>query len=300
MFRLIVKTFKAAALLLCCAGLLMQSFSASALSLTDAPLASTVLAGATQLAKDPQQTVTPGHVVTNVYRYASRSTIIGCLENGTILKILDTRGSYYRIDCYDMVGYIPVSQVQKNDNGQYYVNCVADSVHTKTLASFSTQAADSLRGIIRERATALQGIPYVWGGTTTNGFDCSGFTQYVLRKAGLDIHRSVLMQLQDGIIIAKEDLQCGDLVFFENTTGDGHFASHIGIYLGDGKLIHSGSHGIAIVNLSDSYFTYHYMCARRVVLSDLTPTTMPNTVLSFQRPVSAYRRSTAAETVEEP
>ena len=299
MHRLIVKTVRTAALLLCCAGLLLQSFAANALSLSGAPLSSTVLSGTALLAKDPQRTVTPGHMVSNVYRYASRSTVIGCLENGTLLKVLESRGSYYRIDCYDMVGYIAKSQVRQADDGQYYVNCIANSDHSKILPSFSLQTADSLRGIIRERATALQGIPYVWGGTTTRGFDCSGFTQYVLRKAGIDIHRTVLTQLQDGIIIAKEDLQCGDLVFFENTTGPGNFASHIGIYLGDGKLIHAGSNGITIVNLSDSYFTNHYMCARRMVLSDLTPTTMPNAVLSLQRPVSAYRRS-AVETPEEP
>ena len=223
--------------------------------------------------------------------------MIGCLENGTLLTVLSEYGDYYRIDCYDMNGYIAKSQVRADENGQFYVNCVPDSVHSKSLTSHSLQTSEALRGIVRERASALQGIPYVYGGTTTRGFDCSGFTQYVMRKAGLQIHRTVLEQLQDGIIIARDQLRCGDLVFFENTTGAGHFASHIGIYLGDGKLIHAGSKGITIVDLDSSYFTTHYMCSRRVILSDLTPAASVTIPGTMQRTVSSYWRD-STETTE--
>ena len=198
----------------------------------------------------------------------SGSTIIGCLENGTRLTVLGTKNGFYRIDCYEMTGYIAASQVRQNGNGEYYVNCVEGSYETRTLPARSAAEALSLRGSIRTEALKYQGVPYVWGGTTPRGFDCSGFVQYVLGRNGLYVNRTCRTQLQNGIIIAKEDLQCGDLVFFQNT-GDGGFASHIGIYIGNGQLIHAGSKGITVVGLNEWYFTYHYMCARRVVLTEV-------------------------------
>ena len=95
-------------------------------------------------------------------------------------------------------------------------------------------------------------------------------TQYLYRSVDYSILRTVAGQLQNGIIIAKEDLQCGDLVFFQNTTGYGHFASHVGIYIGNNQIVHAGDGGVGIADLDDSYFVRHYMCARRVVLTDPT------------------------------
>ena len=71
------------------------------------------------------------------------------------------------------------------------------------------------------------------------------------------------------MIIPKEDLQCGDLVFFQNTTGYGHFASHVGIYIGNNQMVHAGDGGVGIADLDDPYFVRHYMCSRRVVLSGM-------------------------------
>lgn len=262
---------KAVALLLCCAALISMRTPTAAAPLSSAPLLDAVVTDPSVLMDVLNQNTQTGHLVSRVYRYAGRGTPIGSLENNTLITVLGSSGEFYRINCHDMEGYIPKSQVRCDENGQYYVSCDPNSRDSKYLPTRSTQAASTMRGAARQVALSLQGIPYVSGGTTPRGFDCSGFTMYVLKKVGLNIDRNLMIQLADGIIIPKSELQCGDLVFFSNTTGWGHFASHIGIYLGDGKLIHAGSKGITVVDLASDYFTYYYQCSRRVILADLTP-----------------------------
>lgn len=221
------------------------------------------------------------------------SLVIGCLENGTKINILSTYGDFYRIDCYDMMGYIAISQVEQREDGEFYVNCKSDSSETKIQQTFSTQDALSLRGKVRSFALEYQGVPYMHGGTSPRGFDCCGFTQYVYNNLGFGITRTVAAQLQDGVIISQDDLQCGDLIFFENTTGWGHFASHVGIYIGNGQMIHSGDDGVSVADLSHPYFQYHYMCARRVIISELPTETVIPAVGINQNINSSYWRETS-------
>ena len=184
--------------------------------------------------------------------------------------VLGTKGNFYKIDCYDMVGYIAKSQVKQNEDGTYEVCPNEKSGETTRLGSFSAQQAMEIKNQIVEVSKKYIGVPYLWGGTTPRGFDCSGFTKYVYQSVGITINRTACAQLANTVIVAKEDLQPGDLVILSNTGGRG-FASHTGIYLGNGKLIHSGSSkGVVIVDLNSSYFVQHFQCARRVVLSDVS------------------------------
>lgn len=241
------------------------------------------VAGNTVVPENPTVTlenpaaVSSGHLVSYVrYSASAGSTIIGCLEDGTKLEVLGTKGKFYKIDCYDMNGYIAKSQVAVNEAGEYYVKAVSGSSETTTLPSFSAQETLELRSQLVEISKQYIGVRYVYGGTTPRGFDCSGYTQYLYKKVGITLNRSARQQLSNGIIVAREDMQPGDLVVFSNTGGNG-FASHIGMYLGNGLLIHSGaSRGICIVELDSTYFDTHFQCARRVVLTDVSvAATMP-------------------------
>ena len=107
------------------------------------------------------------------------------------------------------------------------------------------------------------GVPYVWGGTTPSGFDCSGYVQYVFRAHGVKLPRTSREQYKVGYQISISNLQPGDLVFF-NTSGSG--ASHVGIYIGNGEFLQSGtSRGVSIASLNNSYWSSYYLGARRVL-----------------------------------
>ena len=117
--------------------------------------------------------------------------------------------------------------------------------------------------IIRE-AEKYIGIPYVYGGSTPDGFDCSGFVKYVYNKFGINLKRVSRDQYAyNGTPVARNALQPGDLVFF----GTGGYVSHVGIYAGSGQMIHSPSTGksICYTSINTDYYLTHYIGAKRVL-----------------------------------
>ncbi len=106
------------------------------------------------------------------------------------------------------------------------------------------------------------GVPYSYGGTTTNGFDCSGFTQRVFSDLGISLGRTTSAQYSAGTGVAKSNLAVGDLVFF-NTSGRG--VSHVGIFVGNGQFVHSSSSkGVTVSKLSESYWANRYLGAKQI------------------------------------
>lgn len=118
-----------------------------------------------------------------------------------------------------------------------------------------------------ELVQKLLGTPYVWGGTTPSGFDCSGFTKYVMSKYGVDLPRTSASQAEAGSHVAKADLRKGDLVFF-NTYGPAGSITHVAIYMGDGKIANALSKKVEINDLNDDYFSKRYITARRVLTDE--------------------------------
>ena len=111
-------------------------------------------------------------------------------------------------------------------------------------------------------AKSFLGTPYQWGGTSPSGFDCSGFVQYVLAQNGKSIPRTSQEQFASGQAVDKSQLQAGDLVFYDWSGGTE--ATHVGIYEGNGKMIHAPHSGDVVKEVDfNSYGQNVYLGARR-------------------------------------
>ena len=112
-------------------------------------------------------------------------------------------------------------------------------------------------------ALGYRGVPYRNGGSDPSGFDCSGFVQYVFKKVGTLLPREVRDQFQRGLAVNRDDIEAGDLVFFETVSRG---ASHVGLAIGGGEFVHApSSQGVVRVErLTSTYWARRYVGARRL------------------------------------
>jgi cell wall-associated NlpC family hydrolase len=147
-------------------------------------------------------------------------------------------------------------------------NNTNDTVVTPTSWQVKTQE-------VLIKALSLTGIKYTWGGKSPEtGFDCSGFVSYVFRHAvNLSLPASALALSQIGKTVTKNELQPGDLVFFNTLQST---FSHVGIYIGDNKFIHAPRTGrtVSVASLKNSYWASHFTGAQR--LEKLAEKSAPN------------------------
>ncbi len=111
-------------------------------------------------------------------------------------------------------------------------------------------------GDIVDYALTFLGTPYVWGGSTPDGFDCSGFTRYVYRHFGISLPHSSSLQSTYGTAVSRANLEPGDLVFFFSPI------HHVGIYIGGGKMVNAAGTGKGV---RIDYLWTSYNCGRRIL-----------------------------------
>jgi hypothetical protein len=109
------------------------------------------------------------------------------------------------------------------------------------------------------------GTPYVWGGTSPNGFDCSGLMQYTFGKFGIKLPRVTYDQIGQGQAVSMKGLRPGDLVFFDTEPGT-KGPDHVGMYIGGGKMIDAPRPGksVEIVDITKGYYADRFMGGRRI------------------------------------
>ena len=135
---------------------------------------------------------------------------------------------------------------------------VATNVSSATTPVMATYSSASKVNSLIAESKKYMGVPYVWAGSTPAGFDCSGYLNYVYNNVGVSIPRTV--ETIWNATKAVSSPRVGDLVFFETYKAG---PSHAGIYLGDGKFIHSGSsRGVEISDMNNTYWKPRYLGAK--------------------------------------
>ena len=167
----------------------------------------------------------------------------GKLYAGKVVEILEEVNGWYRIDG----GYISADYATVVDESALNASSVAE------------QAV--------QLALTFVGYPYVYGGSSPKGFDCSGFTSYVYKQFGVSLNRSAANQLDNGTPVSMSELLPGDLVLFKKAGTGSKRASHVGIYIGNHKFVHASTYGVGVIinDLSDAYYTTGFVGGRRVV-----------------------------------
>lgn len=186
---------------------------------------------------------------------STESAPVNILGAGSVVTIVDDsiEGWYQVEDGFMSAQYIEVVTAEE-----------AASLKAAQEQATSTSTASSTGSAIADFALKYLGSPYVYGGTSPSGFDCSGYAQYVYKNMGISINRTASTQYQQGVAVSKANLQPGDLVFFAN---NGVSISHVSIYIGNNKIIHAStpSTGVIISDLSSNYYMNTYFGARRMV-----------------------------------
>ena len=168
-------------------------------------------------------------------------------------------GTYVKVNWMEP-GWINVAY-----NGDGLMGYVSDeffTVYEGTIPEFSSTGGQAAVEVVKQ----YLGVPYVYGGTSPGGFDCSGLMQYVYKQLGYSINRVADAQMRNGIAISRQNLAPGDLVGFYTSPGSG-YVGHIGMYVGDGMMIHAPRTGdvVKYSNIDDSYYGARFAGGRRII-----------------------------------
>ena len=146
-----------------------------------------------------------------------------------------------------------------------YVSLTVPAERANATVSYGSFASNSAGERVVQIAEQFLGLPYIYGGSTPGGFDCSGFTSYVFKQLGYSLYRSSYQQINNGIPVSKSELKPGDLLLFKRQGASR--IHHVGIYVGDGMMIHSPQTGdvIKYTSIVSGYYNNCYYAARRIV-----------------------------------
>lgn len=198
----------------------------------------------------------------------TENDIVAKLAGGSVAKIIGINNGWFKVQYAGDTGYISPDYVEVTAYAGGYGKTSSGSSSSSAAArsSGTSTAATGTRQEIIDYAATLLGCKYVYGGTSTSGFDCSGFTMYVFNKFGISLSHSSSTQYSNSVHISKSELQVGDLVFFSQKKGSSK-VGHVGIYVGDNEFIHAASpgKGVRYDDLDSDYYLSHYIGCGRVI-----------------------------------
>ena len=238
---------------------------ATAMSLTTASLA---LATTMSFADAKVGTVTASAL--NIRSGASTShSIVTKAYKGNTVEILESSNGWHKVKLsngkigWGSAQYISTSSVDNTTNGNTSQESTQAPSNNENNVS-GTQSSSKVQAIVNT-AKAQIGKKKAWGAEGPNAFDCSGLTYYIYKQNGITIPRTSREQSNFGTTVSKSNLQPGDLLFF-STDGSGG-VSHVGIYVGNGQMVHvsSSKNSVISTSINTSYWQKAYIRAKRVL-----------------------------------
>ena len=194
----------------------------------------------------------------NVRSAASTSASrLGSLNKGDVVAVTGIDNGWYKISFNGKTGYV------RSD----YMTITKEALSSRGTEAAAASAASSKGSEIVAYAKQYLGVKYVYAGASSKGFDCSGYTMYVMKHFGYNLPHTATGPMGYGTSVAKSALQPGDLVFFcDPSRSGGKAASHVGTYIGSNQFIHASSGGgkVQIDSLSKAYYAKYYVGARRL------------------------------------
>ena len=211
--------------------------------------------------------------ISSVASKGAKCYIIG-LNEGWYKVIYNGSVCYIRSDYLELTEYPYENQMSANSPKFFRRGKSTGTAPSASALSGSVSESASNTNIVTGNASCSEiitearkylGCPYVSGGASPSGFDCSGFVYYVLKQLGYSPYRTPVDQYSMGVPVSKSNLRAGDIVFFAGTYGSG--ISHVGIYAGNGQFIHSPNSRstVSYSDLTSGYWAEHYYGARRVI-----------------------------------
>ena len=184
--------------------------------------------------------------------------IVTTVRYGSKLPIISYTNGWYNVKVGNTTGYISCDYVTISDENQSSNPIVKEP----PLIQSSYTGED-----IVAKAEEYLGVPYLWGGFTPMGFDCSGLVQYVYKQLGISLERTTYYQVHQGVIVDRNDLKPGDLIFFTTNDDDPNDISHVGIYKGNDLFIQAPKPGdcVRVSNLNSAYYSNRYYVAKRII-----------------------------------
>lgn len=206
------------------------------------------------------------HKVVAVAQKADKCYIIG-LNNGWYKVIYNNTVGYVRSDYLELTE-LPYENKESPNSPKFFrlgksIGVAPSAAALNGSSSASAPATTASGEQILAEAQKHLGTPYVYGGASPSGFDCSGFVYYVLKRVGYSPNRTPASQYQQGTYVDKSNLKVGDLVFFSSNATT---ITHVGIYSGNGQFIHAPNSRstVSYSDLTSGYWANTYYGARRV------------------------------------
>ncbi len=193
---------------------------------------------------------------------STSSGVLASLKSGTVVDVTGVQSNWYKITYNGKTGYVHpdyisfsgVQSASSNSGSSATNNSNTSETIVPSTNVVSYTGTSEKRAEVLDYAAQFLGTPYVYGGSTPSGFDCSGFTSYVFANTVGSIPRVAQSQFDATTRVALEDLEPGDLVFFGSSASS---ISHVGIYVGDDTFIHSPHTGevVKYEPLTGNYLT---------------------------------------------